>query len=245
MGSNVQGEYAVLNARLSLKETLPVEQNELMMNRFFNTVNRFTQQNGIISIVDDANLQSIIMICKDGVDTAITTALTILAKIDADNQKLELSEQLKVDFVLDYTDVYFGICGDEQRYIPVVLAPKFEKLLTNTYFLKSMGSRLLITEASYNKINNTEAFSNRYVGRIKNPPTDVGMYDLYEDRNAEQIRVMKTTQHAFDKAMELYEKGFYYEAKNLYAMVLRENPQDMAAKYYVFRCEALEKKSNK
>ena len=127
MGSNVQGEYAVLNARLSLKETLPVEQNELMMNRFFNTVNRFTQQNGIISIVDDANLQSIIMICKDGVDTAITTALTILAKIDADNQKLELSEQLKVDFVLDYTDVYFGICGDEQRYIPVVLAPKFEK----------------------------------------------------------------------------------------------------------------------
>ena len=158
LGSNVQGEYAVLNARLSLKETLPVEQNELMMNRFFNTVNRFTQQNGIISIVDDANLQSIIMICKDGVDTAITTALTILAKIDADNQKLELSEQLKVDFVLDYTDVYFGICGDEQRYIPVVLAPKFEKLLTNTYFLKSMGSRLLITEASYNKINNTEAF---------------------------------------------------------------------------------------
>ena len=47
-----------------------------------------------------------------------------------------------------------------------------------------------------------------------------------------------------DKAMELYEKGFYYEAKNLYAMVLRENPQDMAAKYYVFRCEALEKKSS-
>ena len=71
------------------------------------------------------------------------------------------------------------------------------------------------------------------------------MYDLYEDRNAEQIRVMKTTQHAFDKAMELYEKGFNYEAKNLYAMVLRENPQDMAAKYYVFRSEALEKKSNK
>ena len=178
-------------------------------------------------------------------DAAVSTALNILARIDADNQKVVPGEQIKVNFVLDQTEVYFGICGDEQRYIPVVLAPKFEKLLLNTYFLKSMGSRLLITEASYNKISNMDAFSNRYVGRIKNPPTDVGMYDLYEDRNAEQIRVMKTTQHAFDKAMELYEKGFYYEAKNLYAMVLRENPQDMAAKYYVFRCEALEKKSNK
>ena len=43
--------------------------------------------------------------------------------------------------------------------------------------------------------------------------------------------------------MELYEKGFYYEAKNLYACVLRENPGDMAAKYYIFRCEALQEKN--
>lgn len=54
---------------------------------------------------------------------------------------------------------------------------------------------------------------------------------------------MKQTRHAFDKAMELYEKGFYYEAKNLYACVLRENPGDMAAKYYIFRCEALQEKN--
>ena len=244
LGTNVQGEYAVLNARLNLQETLSVEQNEALMNRFFSTVNRFTQQNNIISIVDDANLQSIIMICQQGAEAAITAALTILAKIDADNQKAAPIEQLKVNFVMDYTDVYFGICGDEQRYIPVVLAPKFEKLLSNTFFLKSMGSRLLVTENGYKQLGNIESYANRYVGHIKNAPTDMGMYDLYEDRTAEQIRVMKTTQHAFDKAMELYEKGFYYEAKNLFAMVLRENPQDMAAKYYVFRCEALEKKTS-
>lgn len=244
LGSNVQGDYAVLNARLVLQERLSVEQNEAMMNRFFNTVNRFTQQNGMIAIVDDANLQSMMMICQKGVEAAAATALAILARIDADNQKLMPEEQLKVNFVLDYTEVYFGICGDEQRYIPVVLAPKFEKLLTNSYFLKSMGSRLLVTEAGYEQIENKEAYASRYVGRIKNVPTDVGMYDLYEDRTAEQLRILKTTQHAFDKAMELYEKGFYYEAKNLYAMVLRENPQDMAAKYYIFSCEALEKKND-
>ena len=87
-----------------------------------------------------------------------------------------------------------------------------------------------------------DAYANRYVGRLKSVDLDVGMYDIYDDKDAEQIRVMKNTQHEFDKAMMLYEKGFYYEAKNLYAMVLRENQQDMAAKYYVFRCEALDKK---
>ena len=245
LGSNVKGNYAILNARLVLQNTLNVEQNEAMMNRFFNTVNRFAQQKGIISIVDDANLQSIIMICRQGTDAAVTTALNILARIDADNQKCMPNEQLKVNFVLDQTEVYFGICGDEERYIPAVLAPEFEKLLSNIYFLNSMGSRFLVTETAYEMIKNMDAYANRYVGRIKNAPLDVGMYDIYEDRNAELLRVMKTTQHAFDKAMELYEKGYYYEAKNLYAMVLRENPQDMAAKYYVFRCESLEGKKVK
>lgn len=243
LGSNVKGEYAVLNVRLSFNDALTLEQNEILMNRFFNTVNRVAQQNNIISIVDDANLQSIIMICQQGAEAAVATALTILAKVDADNQKCSLNEQLKIHFVLDKTEVYFGICGDEERYIPVVLAPKFEKLLTNSYFLKSMGSRLLVTEAAYKTMENIDAYANRYIGSIKNAPLDVKMYDIYDDRTAEQIRIMKTTQHAFDKAMELYEKGYFYEAKNLYAMVLRENPQDMAAKYYVFRCEASEGKN--
>lgn len=242
LGSSVRGEYAVLNVRLEVADSMPLEETETLMNRFFNTVNRFAKQNGIISIVDDANLQSIILICQKGADAAAATALTILARIDADNQKYDSNERLKVGFVMDWTEVYFGICGDEERYIPAVLAPRFEKLLANRFFLKSMGSRFLATETACEKMENMDAYANRYVGRLKSVDLDVGMYDIYDDKNAEQIRVMKNTQHAFDKAMMLYEKGFYYEAKNLYAMVLRENQQDMAAKYYVFRCEALDKK---
>ena len=56
------------------------------MNRFFNTVNRFAQQNNIISIVDDANLQSMMLVCQNGADSAAVTALTILARMDADNR---------------------------------------------------------------------------------------------------------------------------------------------------------------
>lgn len=40
--------------------------------------------------------------------------------------------------MVDQTDVFFGICGDEERYIPVVLAPEFEKILEHTEFLRSM-----------------------------------------------------------------------------------------------------------
>ena len=240
LGSNVQGSFAVLNIRLYSEETLPLDKTEALTNRFFNTVNRFTQQNGVIAIVDDANLQSIMLICQNGADSAIVTALTILARIDADNKLYGEEEQLDVVFVMDQTDVYFGICGDEERYIPVVLAPEFEKLLSSGKLLRNMGSRLLVTSTAYRNIVNSTSYAHRYIGYLQIDELDVGLYDVYDDRSVEQIRLMKQTQHAFDKAMELYEKGYYYEAKNLYAMVLRENQQDMAAKYYIFRCEALQ-----
>lgn len=240
LGSNVKGNYPVLNVRLYLKDNLSIDQTEAMMNRFFNTVNRFAEQNGIISIVDDANLQSMIMICQNGAEAAVVTALTILARIDADNQRYGINEQINVGFILDTTDVYFGICGDEERYIPVVLAPEFEKLLSSKKFLKNMGSRLLVTKTAYEMIENIGSYASRYVGRLITDEMDIGMYDVYDDRSVEQLRIMKTTQHVFDKAMELYEKGYYYEAKNLFAMVLRENQQDMVAKYYIFRCEELQ-----
>ena len=217
-----------------------IEKKEKLMNRFFSTVNFFSQRNEIILIVDDANLHSMMLICQKGANTAIVTALSILARIDAENKLAEAEEQLNVGIVLDQTDVYFGICGDQERYVPVVLAPGFEEVLSNAEFLKNMGSRFLATETVYKSVDNMDSFANRYVGRLQTESLDIGLYDIYDNRTAEQRKLIKQTQNVFEKAMELYEKGFYYEAKNMFAMVLRENKQDMAAKYYIFRCEVLQ-----
>ena len=128
LGSSVKGNFAVMNVRLYPEESLSIEQKESLMNRFFSTVNRFAKQSEIVSIIDDANLQSIMLICKEGAEAAATAALTILARIDAENRLYGADGQLDVAFVVDQTDVFFGICGDEERYIPVVLAPEFEKI---------------------------------------------------------------------------------------------------------------------
>lgn len=240
VGSNVKGNYAIINIRMYSNEGITMETKEKLMNRFFTTVNYFTQRNEIVSIVDDANMHSMMLICRKGVESAIVTALSILARIDAENKLSEEDEQLRVGIVLDQTEVYFGICGDDERYVPVVLAPEFEEILANGEFLSNMGSRFLATEAAYKKVINPDTFAHRYIGRMQTEDMDIGLYDIYDNSSEEQRKLLKQTQHAFDKAMDLFEKGFYYEAKNMYAMVLRENKQDMVAKYYIFRCEVLQ-----
>ena len=241
VGSNVKSSYTILNARMYTENQFSLDKREKLMNRFFKTVNYFTQKNGIISIVDDANLHSIMLICEKGVESAIVATLSILAKIDSENKLFPEDEQLDVKIVMDQTDVFFGICGDDERYVPVVLAPKFEEILANYEFLYNMGSRFLATEEAYKKIADSNSYASRYVGCLETENLKLGLYDIYDDKTGEQRKLYKQTHNVFEKAMELYEKGFYYEAKNMFAMVLRENQQDMAAKYYIFRCESLEK----
>lgn len=74
LGSSVKGNFAVMNVRLYPEESLSIEQKESLMNRFFSTVNRFAKQSEIVSIIDDANLQSIMLICKEGSEAAATAA---------------------------------------------------------------------------------------------------------------------------------------------------------------------------
>lgn len=240
--SQIEDDYAILHVRLSLPSDVTLQEMESATGRFFNTVHHFAQQHGAVPIPGNADLRSIYLICRQGVDSAVVAALTILARIDADNFNCAKREKLSVSFVLHYARIHFGICGNDQRYVSTLLAPELDRILEKEELLEELGSRLLLTEEAWERMEGQDVYANRYVGRLDTGYEVMGLYDVYDDRSAEQIRVWKSTQHAFDKAMELFEKHYYYEAKNLYAMVLRENPEDMAAKHYIFCCEELEEK---
>ena len=237
-GTNVQGQYAVMNARIFPQSGLSVQEMEPLMNRFFNLIHRYTRNEDVITIVDDANLQSIMMIFQNGTESAISTALTILACVDAENKLHGEKEQLEIRFVIDQTYAYFGICGDEARYLPVVMAPEFEPLLEQRMLLGLLGSRLLITDDAYASVSNMDSYAHRYIGRVEAEERTVGLHDIYYDKPSNILRLYKQTEKVFAKAIDLYEKGYYYEAKNMFAMVLRENSYDMAARYYIFKCES-------
>lgn len=183
------------------------------------------------------------LVCQNGADSAAVTALTILARMDADNRLYGPEEQLNVVFVMDQTEVYFGICGDEERYIPAVIAPEFEQLLSNGKFLRSMEP-----SAHYGKQPMSEWQTKIPMQAVildvwKTPALVTGLY-VFMTTEAEKRPAGKTDASTpLTRPWNSTEKGFYYEAKNLLACVLRENPKDMAAKYYIFRCEDLQKKN--
>lgn len=238
LGSQIQGSYAVLSVQMrNAEDKSSFSAREEEINRFFNLINTQAVKQNAIPIVDSANLSGMLLICKEGVVSAIRTALAILASVDAYNAGIEETGRLDIMFLLHRSDIFVGICGDEERYIPVLLTPELENMLHSSSTFMRIGARLLVTGQAYSELERGNDFESRYIGNLGIEENRYGFYEFYDDRDAEEAHLLKITDSNFRKAMKLFEQGYLYEAKNLFASVLQDNPGDMVARYYIFRCE--------
>ncbi|MGN1180547.1 MAG: HAMP domain-containing protein [Suilimivivens sp.] len=238
LGSQIQGSYAVLSVQMrNAQDNSSFRVREKEINRFFNLINTQAVKQNAIPIVDSANLSSMLLICKEGVVSAIRTALAVLASVDAYNAGIEETRRLDIMFLLHRSDIFVGICGDEERYIPVLITPELENMLHSSSIFRMIGTRLLITGQAYSELEAEADFESRYIGNLGIEESKDGFYEFYDDRDVEEAHLLKITDSNFRKAMKLFEQGYLYEAKNLFAAVLQDNPGDMVARYYIFRCE--------
>ena len=238
-GSCMKGNYTLLSIQMSSSvRSDSLQEKAKEMNRFFNLINEQALKQGAMPIVDNSNLSGILLICPNGVNSAIQTALTILANVDAYNAQAQEQEitPLHMSVILHKTEVSVVICGDEKQYIPATIIPDMDKILTGKEQFLELDTRLFITTEAIREIKDPGEYGLRYVGRLGVDSWANGFYECYDDRDAQQIHMIRISDSNFRKAVKLFEEGYLYEAKNLFAMVLQDNPEDQIAKYYIFRC---------
>ncbi|MBQ7840675.1 MAG: HAMP domain-containing protein [Lachnospiraceae bacterium] len=236
-GSCIKGNYAVLSVQLrSSAQNDSFANRAREMNRFFNMINNEAQKQNAVPIVDSANLSSMLLVCPGGAASAIRTALAILAGVDAYNAGAAEQERLNIVFLLHRSDIYVGICGDEKRYITALITPELENILTQREVFLNLSARLYVTEEAFRELSSEDEFSVRYVGNLGIEQLNGGFYECFDDQDAQAMHQIKMTHSNFRKAIKLYEEGYLYEAKTLFAMVLQDNPDDQIARYYIFRC---------
>ena len=238
LGSAVEGEYCVLVANLYPRQgRSDFEAARESVNRFFETVHRVAQENGATLLSDSAGLKDLRLICPDG-DSAARAAMDAIARIDSHNATCPLDERLDVSFFLHCTRIGFGICGDGERYVPAMISAELDETLHICDEFRRFSSRLIVTQEAYDRLDGGSYF-NRYIGYITSPAggRGVGLYDFYDSSSPASIRLLNETLGAFTKAMELYAQKRYYDAKNIFTMILRENQYDNVTRHYIFQCE--------
>lgn len=140
-----------------------------------------------------------------------------------------------------YGMVKIGIIGQEERASASVIS----EIMTALEFLVDMGdkygARILVTGIAASQIPDfEESFHTRLLGYvyIKLNNTVEAVYDVYDGDEQEERRLKKDTRELFQEAVTDFMKKSFYDAREKFAKVLRQNRFDKAAKEYIYRCDS-------
>ncbi len=237
LGNSIESVYDTVTASLEVNSNVSTTSLQEITNTCYNIISESCERFGATLVADSVNLRRLQIICPNGANSAIDIALTSLSRIDGANTKVPLQSRVKALFVVHKTNVHYGIFGDEQRYVPSIISRELDYIAENESLFREFATRLIVTSTAFEGIDKENYFY-RFIGNLTDAQrNNYALYDFYDSSSTGETHLINETKATFDKAMELYLAQRYYEAKSLFAIVLRENQYDNVARYYIFKCE--------
>lgn len=132
----------------------------------------------------------------------------------------------------------YGVTGAEGQALPFAYSPQEAILEQYLDPLRRTGVKLVLTEPARSGLETT--FDLRYIGFLSGAGQGEQGMKLYECLDARPDRekaLFLAADGQFQKALELFYSDDFYLARNTFNEVLKQNPEDRIARWYLFNCE--------
>ena len=154
-------------------------------------------------------------------------------------QEFQNEEDVTVHIVLDMDTVKSGVLGNEKKMQAVAISNSYNiggKLLS---FIDKAESNIFCTEVIHPM---TEDYNCRYVGKVRGDGEDIRIYEIFNGDLPEVMEKKAITEKLFLDALYSFYSADYKTAKREFLEVVRENPNDGIAKYYLYLADSYEEK---
>ena len=142
---------------------------------------------------------------------------------------------------MHYSEYVYGVSGAKDQSMPFLYSEELYRIEPHLKLLEEMELKLVVTGQVMERM--LEAPAARYIGYILPESMEkIALYEVLDADEDEQFRAKKESMTLFEEAIRKYENGEIYEAQGDFAKVLRSNPYDSVARWYVFDCGRLLKK---
>lgn len=139
-------------------------------------------------------------------------------------------------FLAHKTDYLYGLAGTGERAFPLFVSGEMEFLSSLTEKFEGLGVGMVMTDRAAAEL--PDSCSKRYIGFVNDPAGK--KYPLYEilDVCTKEERLQKEAlDDKFQEAVSMYYGNDFYLARNQFSAIIRENPGDGVARWYLFACE--------
>ena len=205
------------------------------MNQNIETICRFKNEYSGVLISDSATLCSTRMLFARDDDKAISFGVRTSEALRKSTQ----ATWKKSMILLHKTDYEYGITGSADQNFACISSTQLDALSEFVPKLGDLGLRLVATEEVVS--NRSGDCSMRYIGYIVLPDNggEVRLYEILDAATAEERDRKKETSAIFKKALDLYYASDFYLARNLFTEAVKECPEDLVARWYLFKCEGM------
>ncbi len=242
LGDQVQKEMSVLFSDIrgftELSEDLTPKENFDFINHYLGYMEPVIRKNN--GFIDKFIGDSIMALFHESVDDAIDAAIEMretLGRFNADRTDLGTTP-IDSGIGIHTGNLMLGVVGGEGRIDGTVISDAVNLASRLEGLTKIYKTSIIISEDSLIKLKNPGKYNFRFldIARVKGKKEAVYIFEVL-DGEPEEIRILKTeTKELFGKGIDAYKNRKFKEAIEIFTEVVKINPMDAAATFYINRC---------
>lgn len=153
---------------------------------------------------------------------------------------LKISEsfiQRNTCMIIHNDEVTISVLGDDRQNAIVADCETAKQIFADVDKLNQLGLKFVMTESALSHEEGSPLY--RYIGHfsIGHVEKDIKLYEMLDCLPERERRLKVDTKSSFEDAIEHIHTKDYYYARNIFAKIIRLNPEDEVARQYLFKCE--------
>lgn len=231
------GDMVLLHGTVALvSSTEPGDTNRQsadMMNRFIALIEKHKEEGGGFFVSGHSDLALLKVLFLEESRNTVDFGTGLMREFYEEKSL----NGLRTSCFLHYAQYVYGVAGTDKQSFPFLLSREIKEIEQYARWFQGMGLNLVLTEAVKIRENYDGTF--RYIGYILIADTGerLRLYEALDACPLSQRRLKAETDGKFQKGLELFYQHDFYLARSTFSDVLKENPEDAMAKWYLFTCE--------
>ncbi len=192
-----------------------------------------------IFLQDGNNLENVKVVFKGAEESAPVAVKYSIECMEALLRRIEEQYDTAPFILLHTAVVSCGLAGGSRQVYPYVTSLEIETLNKYMNRLKDSGTRIVVTENTWQHVR--DRVEGRYIGYVASSDRK-DVFRLYEIMDAypqSQKLARIRSRERFEEALELFYSNDLYLARNAFADVLKECPDDGISEWYVLACDEM------
>lgn len=243
LGDQVEQNMSILifNIRdfYQLSKRLTPEENFNFVNSFLKRFGPFVRTHqGLMNKYLGAGFMALF---PNQADEALRACIAMRKELDIYNSHRAKVGYKPVDFGigLHKGPLRLGIIGEEQRLEGNVISDGVNLATMLEKMTEPLGASILITDYVVQSLEQPAGFRYRNLGliQVEGVKEPLHLFDVYQG-DSDTLRTLKDkTKALFEQAVTFYQVGRFYDAREAFLMVIKQNRQDKAAQLYFYMCD--------